>query len=286
MAHRRNRSVALIATLVLVVAIGVAGDRLWSAVRSHFSSDSCSVGAYGLDADQAGVAATMVGEVGKFAGTSSAGLPDRAALLVLMAGLQESKLTNLAAGDGDRDSVGVLQQRPSQGWGGTGSLTHRAAVLTDVGEATREFLVALVRVPHWRTVDPAKAIQAVQISADGSAYTKHRPEADVLASALLGRTPAGISCRFAAPTEVAAPSTVARLARSDLGIDTPAVHGDTVRVPGAHWQTAAWFVAYANRLGIQQVAYDGRRWTRTTGWNAVAGVGSGQVVATMYRASS
>lgn len=268
--------------LVVVVALGVAGDRVWSAVRSHFGGDDCTVGAYDLGTDQAGVAATMVGEVRKFDGGR---LPDRAAVLVLMAGLQESKLTNLGAGDGDRDSVGVLQQRPSQGWGGVGTIAHRTSVLTDVGEATREFLAALVDVPHWNTVAPAKAIQAVQVSADGSAYAKHRPEAGALASAFLGRTPAGISCSFGAPTEVAAPRRVAQLVSSDLGIDTPSPGAHTVRVPGAHWQTAAWFVAYADRLGIEQVGYDGRRWTRSDGWREATGVGSAAVVATMYRAA-
>ena len=271
--------------LVVVVAIGVVGDRVWSVVRSHLGSDACSIGSYGLGTDQAGVAATMVGEVGKFAGTASTARAGRAALLVLMAGLQESKLTNLAAGDGDRDSVGVLQQRPSQGWGGSGSVAHRTAVLSDVGEATREFLAALVGVPNWQTIDPAKAIQAVQVSADGSAYTKHRPEATVLASAFLGRTPAGISCSFDAPTTVASSTRVAQLASSELGIDTPVASGRTVRVPGAHWQTAAWFVAYADRLGIEQVDYDGRRWTRTDGWAGAPSVGSSAVVATMHRST-
>ncbi len=280
MAQRRTKVVALVVALVVVVAVGVGADRLWSTVRSQFASDTCTVGEYDLDPGQAGVAATMVGEVGKFDGGR---LPDRAALLVLMAGLQESKLTDLASGDGDRDSVGVLQQRPSQGWGGSGSIEHRAEVLTDVGEATREFLAALVQVPHWRTVAPAKAIQAVQVSADGSAYAQHRSEAGVLAAAFLGRTPAGVSCSFDAPTEVAAPSRVAALASADLGIDTPRAAAGAVRVPGAHWQTAAWFVAYADRLGIEQVDYDGRRWTRTDGWRRAAGVGSGAVVATMYR---
>ena len=53
------------ALLGLVVAVAVAGPKLWSAARSQFSSDSCSVGGYDLDPDQASVAATMIGEVGK-----------------------------------------------------------------------------------------------------------------------------------------------------------------------------------------------------------------------------
>lgn len=274
--HRRPRAVVLLAVLALVVAAGVVGPRLWSAARARFGPKDCTVGSYSLSTDQASVAATMVGEVGKF----RVRLPDRAALLVLMAGLQESKLTNLAAGDGDRDSVGVLQQRPSQGWGG-----GKASVLTDVGEATREFLAALVEVPHWRTLTPSTAIQKVQVSADGTAYAKHEPEAKALSAAFLGREPAGLDCRFDAPTVAATPQKVAQLAASDLGIDTPRAGGDGVRVAGAHWQTATWFVAWADRLGIATVAYDGRRWTRTDGWKRAPTVSDGAVVATMARTS-
>jgi uncharacterized protein YjcR len=32
------------------------------------------------------------------------------------------------------------------------------------------------------------------------------------------------------------------------------------------WATAGWLVAKADRLGIEAVALDGRRWTRTDGW--------------------
>ena len=265
----------LLAVLVLVVAAGVVGPRLWSAVRSQLGSQDCKVGSYGLSTDQASVAATMVGEVGKFRG----GLPDRASILVLMAGLQESKLTDLAPGDGDRDSVGVLQQRPSQGWG-----DGKASALTHVGEATREFLAALVAVPHWQTITPSDAIQKVQISADGSAYAKHESEAKALTTAFLGRQPAGLTCRFDAPTVVATPAKTAQLVSSDLGIDTPRATGDQVRVPGAHWQTATWFVAWADRLGIAQVTYDGQRWTRSGGWKRVSGIAPGAVVATLGRA--
>ena len=44
----------------------------------------------------------------------------------------------------------------------------------------------------------------------------------------------------------------------------------TVSVPGAAWQTAAWFVANAYRLGIDQVGYGGKQWTRANGWHAAA----------------
>ena len=270
--RRRRAAVASIVALALVVLVAVGARFLYRTAKSHLVADDCTVGAYDLEPSQASVAAAMVGEVGQF----RVKLPFRASLLVLMAGLQESKLTNLAPGDGDRDSVGVLQQRPSQGWGG-----GKASVLTDVGEATREFLEALVEVPHWQRLQPAVAIQKVQVSADGSAYAQHRPEATVIGDAISGRKPAAISCSFATPTVVATSGKVAQLVKGDLGIDTPRAAGRTVRVPGAGWQTSAWFVANADRLGIDEVSYNRRSWTRSSGWTAST-ASKAQVVATLY----
>ena len=231
-AVRRSRAalgIVVTLALALLIAIAVGARFLYRTAKTHLVADDCTVGAYDLEPSQASVAAAMVGEVGQF----RVKLPFRASLLVLMAGLQESKLTNIPSGDGDRDSVGVLQQRPSQGWGG-----GKASVLTDVGEATREFLEALVQVPHWMSLQPAVAIQKVQISADGSAYAQHEPQARVIGDAIAGRKAAGISCSFATPTVVATSSKVAQLVKGDLGIDTPRAAGRTVRVPGAGWQTS------------------------------------------------
>jgi hypothetical protein len=205
-------------------------------------------------------------------------LPDRAAVLVVAAALQESKLTNLPPGQGDRDSVGVLQQRPSQGWGG-GS----AQRLTDVGEATTEFLDKLVRVPGWQRLPLAEAVQDVQISADGTLYAQHEDEATALVRALLGRVPAGITCSLDKPGTVSSAASVAARARAELGIRSPVAPApSTVRVPGAHWQTAAWLVANAKRFGIDRVAYAGRTWTRSDGWKATPSVPTTAVTATLY----
>jgi hypothetical protein len=242
MASRTTKAVLTFVAVLAVAAVGAVVLRaVWNTAKSELTADVCTVGGYELDPGQAAVAATMVGAVTKY----RIHLPERATVLVLAAALQESKLRNLPPGAGDRDSVGVLQQRPSQGWGG-----GRAGALTDVGEATKEFLDALVKVPHWRRLPLADAVQAVQVSADGSAYAQHEAEAKALADALQGVRPAGISCSFGKPTEVAPATTVAEQVGSELGIDTPVATGRrTVRVPGAHWQTAAWFVANAPAAG-------------------------------------
>src|SRR4051812_689778 len=218
-----RRTKAIVGVLVvagLAVGAGFGLHSLWSSAKSHFTADTCTIGDYDLDPAQAAVASTMVGAVTRF----SPHLPDRAAVLVLSAALQESKLTNLAPGEGDRDSVGVLQQRPSQDWGKVdgqpNSTADRERRLNDVGFATTAFLDKLVKIPRWRRLSVAEAVQRVQISADGSLYAQHEAEATALARALLGRVPAGVSCDFAAPTQVATPATVAAQAGAQLGLSS------------------------------------------------------------------
>jgi hypothetical protein len=147
--------------------------------------------------------------------------------------------------------------------------------LTNPAEATREFLDHLVKVRGWQRMAPADAVQAVQVSADGSLYAQHEPEARVLASALAGRRPAAISCSFDAPSLVASPTEVAHLLRAQLPLRSVRPAGRSVQVPAEGnprlgWQAAAWMVAYADRLGIDAVSFQGRRWTRGDGWQRSA----------------
>lgn len=92
-----------------------------------------------LSEEQMSVATAAVRAVRAFPATAQ---EPRAAVIVLATGFQESRLRNLDYGD--RDSLGYLQQRPSQGWGSTDQVR-------DVGHATRTFLEHLVQVPDWRT---------------------------------------------------------------------------------------------------------------------------------------
>ncbi|MEO6886263.1 MAG: hypothetical protein ABI232_08275 [Jatrophihabitantaceae bacterium] len=270
--------------VAVVMALAIGGffglRSLWHSATTPFTAESCTVGSYTVDPAQAAVASTMVAAVTSY----TPQLPERAAILVLAGALQESKLTNIPAGYGDRDSVGVLQQRPSQGWGSVSgkpdSIADRTERLTDVFFATTAFLDRLQDVANWQTLPVADAVQQVQISADGSAYAQHEGEATALAAALSGSSPAGITCTFGAPTVVASATTVAAQLAQQLPVNPPATSGLTVTVPGASWQTAAWFVANADRLGIDQVGYDGQQWTRAGGWTSAA-TPSTAVTATM-----
>jgi hypothetical protein len=270
---RRAATAAIAVITIVAVTAGAAllVRTLWRTATSGTQATECVADSYYLDPDQAAVASTMVGVV------LTRALPERAAVLVLAAGLQESKLENLPLGEGDRDSVGVLQQRPSQGWGS-------ASQISDIHYATGKFLDALVKLPDWQTEPLADAIQDVQISADASAYAPHEPEAQALADALTGVRLAGLSCSFPAPSVVATPAQVASAVTADLPVNQPTLdsNGLSVSVPGASWATAAWFVANADRLGLDSVSYAQRAWSRTKGWRDDTTAASDAVVATLH----
>ena len=106
------------------------------------------------------------------------GVPDRGIVIALAAALQESSLRNLS--HGDRDSVGLFQQRPSQGWGDK-------ATLQDPSAATKLFFRGnpgktrgLLSVPGWSSMQLTDAAQAVQVSAYPGEYAKWEQTASAL----------------------------------------------------------------------------------------------------------
>lgn len=132
-------------------------------------------------------------------------LPRRAAVIALAAAMQESKLRNVHYGD--RDSLGLFQQRPSMGWG------TKAQVL-DPRHAARRFLDSLRRLPRWRTMAVTRAAQDVQHSAFPKAYAHWAPLAGRLADALLAKPDAaGTPPAPAAASWAARPSRWVTLSR-------------------------------------------------------------------------
>ncbi|MCF7552579.1 C40 family peptidase [Pseudonocardia sp. WMMC193] len=101
------------------------------------------------------------------------GAPERAKWIALATAMQESTLVNLPGGD--RDSVGLFQQRPSQGWG-------TPEQLRTPDYAAGRFYERLLAIPGWETMPLTEAAQAVQRSAFPEAYAKwEQPAADLLA---------------------------------------------------------------------------------------------------------
>ncbi|MFI9270533.1 hypothetical protein ACIGXM_07450 [Kitasatospora sp. NPDC052896] len=195
-ARGRRRKLRRTLIVLLLVAVVVAGVVLWQRQREAETAESCTVTPPGgkpvtMDVDQGSNAATIA------AVTIARGLPERALTIALATSLQESKLRNLDGGD--RDSIGLFQQRPSQGWG-------TADQIRDPVYATNKFLDALVKVPGYAQLPLTEAAQDVQHSGYPDAYAKHETNATLLASALTGRAPATFTCtvhQFATPDPAA-----------------------------------------------------------------------------------
>ena len=100
-------------------------------------------------------------------------------VVALAAAMQESRLYNLPFGD--RDSVGLFQQRPSQGWGSRDRLL-------DPAYAAGKFYTALLAVPDWQAMAVNDAAQAVQRSGTPRAYAQWATAAQTLAGEVTGRT--------------------------------------------------------------------------------------------------
>ena len=89
--------------------------------------------------------------------------PGYGLVIAVATAMQESSLTNLD--HGPADSLGLFQQRPSQGWGTPRQITNPVY-------AASQFFRHLLAVPGWQRMPLAQAAQAVQHSAHPSAYAK------------------------------------------------------------------------------------------------------------------
>ncbi|OIJ91642.1 C40 family peptidase [Streptomyces colonosanans] len=107
-------------------------------------------------------------------------VPKRGQVIALATALQESRLRNL--GSGDRDSLGLFQQRPSQGWG-------TAEQIQDPVYASEQFYKALLKVDGWQQLTVTQAAQAVQKSGYPTAYAKWEPLATALQKAIAATFP-------------------------------------------------------------------------------------------------
>ncbi|MDO5736783.1 MAG: hypothetical protein Q4P15_09945 [Propionibacteriaceae bacterium] len=173
-------------TLLVVILIGAAGFGAWKGYQTfmaRLAAERCYVQMDGsrlsLTHEQAANAAVIV------AASYKAGLPERAAIIALATAWQESGLRNLDYGD--RDSLGLFQQRPSYGWG-------TEAEIMDPWYSSSRFYQELVKFTDWESVDVNDMAQKVQRSGFPEAYRKHEANSVALAEALRGSRPASLAC--------------------------------------------------------------------------------------------
>lgn len=263
--RRLRRTVAVAAALAMLTGLGV-GLRFG---YRYLAGPACEATAGGVSlrftTEQTHHAATIT------AAAVKRGLPARAATIALATALQESGLRNVTYGD--RDSLGLFQQRPSQGWG-------TAAQVQDPVYAANAFYDALVKVSDYEDRDITEVAQAVQRSAYPSAYRDHEQEGRVLASTLYGHSPGGLGCRLdraerAGDSRALAADLLTQLGESGHA-DGPRVTVNTTS-PTDAWAVASWAVAQADARAVVDVVIGDRRWARDSGdgfaWESVAATG-------------
>jgi hypothetical protein len=243
---KRRRAVALVVAVALLAAVAGAIIALWPMPAPTPISPHCEAAGlgqrYALTIDQAENATVIAVAARRL------GLADHAVTIGLAAALQESGLVNLD--HGDRDSLGLFQQRTSQGWG-------TPAQIMDPLQSSLSFFHHLARISGWEELPVTVAAQRVQHSAAPDAYADWEGQARVIASVLTGETAAGLTCTYPA---VKRPPSSAGL-RHDLttvvGLDP--LKGAVDAKSG--WLVASWLVAHARQYGLGSVTFAGRRWT-------------------------
>lgn len=164
-------------SLVLLVPFGAGGNQFLA---------SCPPGGGGVRADDPPANAPTRARQVAFAkiidGVAVArGLPGQATLVALMTALQESGLENIDYGD--RDSVGLFQQRPSAGWGTVQQIMDPTyATEAFFGGAKPPSPPGLVDIDDWPSMTFTEAAQAVQVSAFPDAYARHERTAKQIAA--------------------------------------------------------------------------------------------------------
>ncbi|MFD6886823.1 hypothetical protein [Streptomyces sp. NPDC059957] len=206
----------------------------------------------------------------------SKGMPDRAVTIALATAMQESALRNLD--HGDRDSLGLFQQRPSQGWG-------TPEQIMDPVYSAGIFYDRLAEIKGYSRLPLTVAAQKVQLSGFPQAYAKHEPDATVLTAAFTGG--GHLTCTGPAPARSGDPAKVraelTRLLGKNPLYTLPATAGDPasgasagaaaesevtlVAKPGGGDRAARtgqvlaqWAVAGSRELGITRVSYGGKSW--------------------------
>ena len=259
----------LVVAVVLLVGAAVAGVNLLrdrGTVSPVPQRQRCVATAgersVALDLEQARLTAIIVGL------SVRRGLAPRAASIAMATVYQETGIRNLDYGD--RDSVGLFQQRPSQGWG-------TVEQIMDPRYSTGAFYDALVTIDGYESMVINDAAQRVQRSGFPQAYAQHEDYARALASALRGYSPAQFTCQINA-TGIGSTTAVVDDVAAAFGDIEVVRDGDDATYPltgsvddvnARGWAIAHYLVGQASSLGISEVSFDRRTWRASSshlGW--------------------
>ncbi|KAA9159449.1 NlpC/P60 family protein [Amycolatopsis acidicola] len=175
--------IAAAGAVFVVVLIVLIGSGAIGVVQAVFGSSGGSMNcapagatatsAVGYGPAEMSNAATIVA-VGK-----RMNVPEQGWVIAITTAITESQLQNRDGGD--RDSVGLFQQRPSQGWG-------TVAQIMDPAYSSEQFYQRLTVVPNWQTMPVAQVAQTVQRSGFPDRYAKYEQVARQIVGAVQGAT--------------------------------------------------------------------------------------------------
>jgi cell wall-associated NlpC family hydrolase len=140
-------------------------------------------------------------------------IPDRGLVVAVAVALQESTLQNLNWGD--RDSVGLFQQRG--GWGSAAERTDPATSASMFYNGGRAGQPGLMDIPGWPTMSITRAAQAVQVSAFPMAYAKWETLAASLVRSVIGNDPLGCNDAIGAGLPTGAVGNMLKAALAQQG---------------------------------------------------------------------
>lgn len=264
---RTRRVVTVLTVLALIAVAAVYLGRLVGQMSLPSLGGGCTAEADGrvqLDTEQMSHAATITAVGVRL------GMPEQAVVVALATAFQESKLRNLPhLGErNDHDSIGLFQQRPSQGWGSEEEIL-------DPRYAAERFYRALAEVDGWETMRITDAAQLVQRSAFPEAYQQWSGHATVLATALLGQVRAAVTCSVPklspVATEAAAAQRLGQALVDDWGEQVDLARVDPTRVEvvaedvRTGWRYAHWLVSHASDHGVTRVHFADLQWTADRG---------------------
>ncbi|MDS1272076.1 hypothetical protein RIF23_17440 [Lipingzhangella sp. LS1_29] len=214
-------------------------------------------GSVELDVEQAANAATVGGVAFEH------DLPREAVVIAYATVWQESTFYNIEFGD--RDSLGLFQQRPSMDWG-------EPEDLVDPVYASDAFYTELAEVEDYLDLPVYEAAQEVQRSADGFAYDQHEDRSAVMAEAFTGAEGPAVSCWFDRDSEpvgqaevVPGPEAAAAELERVFGVAPDAVpeiraDADEPQTGDLGWAMALWAVSHAQVYELERVSYGEMRW--------------------------
>lgn len=260
------------ATLATAAFLGVAtvaviwGPGIYARENVSPPSNRCTVTTpteqFSMSAERADNAATIAGVGWVY------GFGDDGVTVALATAIQESGLRNLDYGD--RDSVGLFQQRTSQGWG-------TVEEIMDARYSAGKFYETLARVDGWESLPVTEAAQKVQRSGFPDAYADHEAEARAWAQAL-GGTAGTVSCDLSAPGLTTAADFSTRVGldfpQQAIAVDVLGYEGDATILglrPAdasdlALARLQSWAIATASTTGVEWADLHGSQWRRDGEW--------------------